>query len=713
MQQYDPSHTHVDAPGGEGMERIGQYELLALVGEGGMGEVWRARDLRHGRDVALKLLPAALSGNAEYHERFRLESDIVARLREPHLIPIHDHGEIDGRLFLDMRLVEGRSLQGVLRDEGPLSPRRSVALVAQIAEALDAAHADGLVHRDVKPSNVLVTPSDFVYVVDFGLAFAVGTPRPQLTQTGVALGTLEYMAPERFAQQPVDARTDVYSLACVLFECLTKQKPFPGDFPTQMYGHLNLDPPRCSEIRPEVPAAFDRVIARGLAKAPDDRFRSAGALAAAARAALRRRPDPLDAPTVAAPAVTPGHRVAVTTTIAPTRRQGAVALAPPPPARPSVAPGPRDPHPSGPTPGAPLPSGSDRAAGPAPEPAPGPVRRLRRWWVAGALVAVLAVAALVLTMLPGTPTARPTPVPSRPDPTVSGTVPVGTAPVAVAVAPDGRFAYVADRDASAVTVFDTVGGVARGSIPLPGRPQAVVFAPDGRRAYVALALDAAGEVAVVDTGTGAVAARIPTGSPPRSLAVAPDGGRVYASDPDPAAVVVIDPDREAVVDRIPVAPTPHGLAVSPDGRRLAVADHDADLLTVLDLAGGAAPETVRVGDGPHAVTWDLTRPWVFVTDFTGNAVSVVDVAAAEVVATVPTAVHPQDVTTSADGRHAYVAAIDANVVQVLDTATATITATVPTGRAPSSVAVTPDGRRAYVTDLLDGTLTVLETAAPR
>src|SRR4051812_9275944 len=268
------------------MDTFGQYRIEALIGSGGMGEVYRARDTRRDRDVALKLLPDVLSADQEYVRRFRRESHAVARLREPHVIPIHDHGEIDGRLFLDMRLVDGQSLAALLEADGPLGPARAVTLISQAALALDAAHADGLVHRDVKPSNLLVTPADFVYVVDFGIAHSLDDDRSRLTMAGTTVGTLEYMGPERFEDRPVDGRTDVYSLACVLFESLTGRKPFLGDLPALMYGHLHLPPPSAADLVAGVPREIDAVIARGMAKDPADRYAGAGELAAAARAAI-------------------------------------------------------------------------------------------------------------------------------------------------------------------------------------------------------------------------------------------------------------------------------------------------------------------------------------------------------------------------------------------------------------------------------------------
>ncbi|MGI8626663.1 MAG: protein kinase domain-containing protein [Geodermatophilaceae bacterium] len=273
------------------MQRFGPYRIEGVLGRGGMGEVYRAYDETHDRVVALKLLSESLAGDAGYRERFRRESQLAARLREPHVIPIHRYGEIDGRLFLDMRLVEGEDLGDALDRDGPMPPARAVNIISQIARALDAAHDDGLIHRDVKTSNVLLSnpgsDEDFIYLVDFGIARTVGSGKAALTHTGAALGSFDYMAPERFLDSGVDRRTDVYSLACLLYECLMASRPFTGDgLPTLMYAHLNLPPPRPSTQRPGIPPALDEVIAKGMAKSPDQRFARAGDLGAAARAAL-------------------------------------------------------------------------------------------------------------------------------------------------------------------------------------------------------------------------------------------------------------------------------------------------------------------------------------------------------------------------------------------------------------------------------------------
>ncbi|MFC9994596.1 protein kinase [Nocardia sp. NPDC127526] len=265
---------------------FGRYRLLGLLGEGGMGRVYRAYDTETDRVVALKVLPEDFAHDQGYRERFRREAQAAARLSEPHIIPIHGYGEIDGQLFLDMRLVEGTDLAAVLVHGGPLPPARAVGILEQVAAALDAAHRQGLVHRDVKPSNILIAPGDFAYLIDFGIAR--GDADTSLTTVGAAIGTFAYMAPERLAHERYDSRADVYSLACVLHECLTGAKPFPVDsLGRQIAAHLTLPPPRPSEAA-NVPGAFDAVIAQGMAKDPDERFPAAGVLAAAARAALDR-----------------------------------------------------------------------------------------------------------------------------------------------------------------------------------------------------------------------------------------------------------------------------------------------------------------------------------------------------------------------------------------------------------------------------------------
>lgn len=265
---------------------FGPYRLVRLLRQGGMGEVYEAEDARKRRLVALKLISQQFSGNPEFSARLQREADIAGRLTEPHVVPIHDYGEIDGRFYVEMRLVDGVDLGTLLHREGPLAAPRAIAIIRQVAAALDAAHAAGVTHRDVTPGNILVTPSDFAYLADFGIARAASDPG--LTQVGTAIGTYYYMAPERFTEDEVTNSVDIYSLACVLSECLTGSPPYRADTVERLVAaHLTKTAPPPSQLRPGAfPPALDEVIAKGMAKRPEDRYRTAGEFAAAAHDAL-------------------------------------------------------------------------------------------------------------------------------------------------------------------------------------------------------------------------------------------------------------------------------------------------------------------------------------------------------------------------------------------------------------------------------------------
>lgn len=249
-----------------------------------MGEVWKAFDTATQRVVAVKVLPAHLASDPVFEQRFRHEAFAAAGLTNPHVVPIHNFGEIEGRLYVDMRLIEGQDLEHHL-SRGPLEPERAVKIIEQIASALHAAHRIGLVHRDVKPSNILVAEDDFSYLIDFGIARAAGETK--LTATGNVVGTWPYMAPERFTTGQTDSRADIYALTCVLYECLTSSRPFPGDsVEQQIASHLTSPPPRPSISRPGVSPELDAVIAAGMAKDPEERYSTTVELARAASKAI-------------------------------------------------------------------------------------------------------------------------------------------------------------------------------------------------------------------------------------------------------------------------------------------------------------------------------------------------------------------------------------------------------------------------------------------
>jgi serine/threonine-protein kinase len=258
-------------------EELAGYKIEAVAGRGGMGVVFRAEHLHLGRIVALKVLTADLAGNRSFRARFVREAQTAARLDHPNIVPVFDAGEADGLLFIAMKYIDGVDLGHVLDAEERLTSQRTVDLLADIADALDVSHGAGLVHRDVKPGNVLV---DNVrsYLTDFGLTKRIAS-RTALTAAGRTVGTAAYLAPEQIRGQDVDARTDCYAFGCVLYECLTGDVPFTRDTDMAvLWAHLEQDPDPPSSRTPELPRALDQVFAQALAKRKEDRFTSCGEL---------------------------------------------------------------------------------------------------------------------------------------------------------------------------------------------------------------------------------------------------------------------------------------------------------------------------------------------------------------------------------------------------------------------------------------------------
>jgi serine/threonine-protein kinase len=270
--------------------------LVRLLGKGGMGEVHVAEDTsRHNRQVAVKLLPTTALSDPESEKRFRRECELAAQIDHPNVLPVYDYS-VGEHPYIVMRYVDGIDLSTVLKERGALPPARAVAIIEQVAAALDAAHRKHLRHRDVKPSNVMLEPgarqgTDHAWLFDWGIAQPITAQ--QITRLGQVVGTPHYIAPERLAgERPADHRADVYSLAVVLYECLAGRKPFEGDDMAVLAGHLHRPPP---PLPAAVPDGLARVVAKGLAKEPDQRYQAAGELAFAARAAVEDvRPAPVD-----------------------------------------------------------------------------------------------------------------------------------------------------------------------------------------------------------------------------------------------------------------------------------------------------------------------------------------------------------------------------------------------------------------------------------
>ncbi len=416
---------------------VAGYRLEAQVGAGGMAVVFRARDQRLGRPVALKILAPALTADAAFRRRFIAESRAAAAVADPHIIPVYEAGEAGGVLFIAMQFVIGGDLRRVLDREGPLEPDRAAEFVSPVASALDAAHAAGLVHRDVKPANILVDARpdrpDHVYLSDFGVSKGA-VSSVSLTGAGQFLGTPDYSAPEQIQGRAVDGRTDQYALACVAYQLLTGAVPFERDQGMAvLLAHLSEPPPSLAARRPGLPAAADAVLARGMAKVPEKRYRSCQDLANGLREALglasydrRGRasapghpPTQIGSPSrgFPAPAAVPpaAEAVPTVTTTAPSPAYspagqtdagpdvGAVAL--PHSGEQRAAPPPRDDHPrvaaSGPGPvlgeKTPRPPRSRRGG-----------RAIRRRWViiatAVSIATGLVIAGTTLSGAPGTPT---------------------------------------------------------------------------------------------------------------------------------------------------------------------------------------------------------------------------------------------------------------------------------------------------------------------
>jgi YVTN family beta-propeller protein len=751
--------------------QVGSYRIDRLLGVGGMGEVYLAYDTDRDRYVALKLLPEALSGDEEYLRRFQRESHIAARLREPHVIPIHDYGEIDGQLFIDMRLVDGVDIGALLETDGPIAPERAVHLLGQVAQALDAAHADHLVHRDIKPSNILVTESDFVYVVDFGIARAIGARQTPLTITGATIGTLHYMAPERFADQPIDGRADVYSLACVLHECLTGAPPFDGkDLPALIYAHLYSSPPRASGLAEGVPTALDAVIARGMAKDPAGRFPSAGLLAAAAREALLTE-EPV-------PAMTQLPAPGWSETSAPAWEIGVTAwqsVAPPPEPEPPPAPEPEQPPPPEPLPDpAPEPEPAvSRLASPVPDSptqtvatdgvdawgAPllpekmlhgtsidpvshlppdevagslgdSPARGRGAWRLAAILVGVAVLAAAVTLIFTASTksntgdsaaatSAGPGASPSLALPTVAEKITVGGTPSYVQVAPNGQYAYVANPFTHVITVLNTATDQVSGVIKIPqGPPQFVSFSPDSRTAYVSVYTTGKNLVHLVvfiDTATKKVTATVPVNNrTPGPSTTSPDGRYLYVPNHNMSMtgsnvniMDVIDTTTKKLTSTIAVPPNPHWVVFAKSGLVYYVTDHMSTTVTVLNAATNQKVTEIQVGETPHSIAISPDGSRLAITSFSGNEVFVVSTANDKQVATIPVGRNPLEIAYSPDGRYIYTADNEDNEVTVIDAAANRVIGKVAAGKAPTSISVLPNGRQAYVSDESDGTVEVL------
>ncbi len=660
------------------------HRIEGIAGRGGMGVVYRATQLDLERTVALKLIAPQLAQDPDFRDRFVRESRVAASIDHPNVIPIFYTGEHDGALYIAMRYVEGDDLRTLVRHEGALAPARAAAIVAQIGAALDAAHRSGIVHRDVKPANVLLGDGDHAYLTDFGLTKRVAS-HTGTSRTGGWVGTLGYVAPEQIRGAPVDARADVYALGCVLFHALTGAAPYGRDSDeATLWAHLNEPPPPVHGLTPEVPEAFDAVVARALAKAPEDRFASAGDLGRAAVAAARGEAYTAPPQSVARGAAAGGARAARQE--APTRTAG------PAPATRVDAVGARRP---GVDDGTATPADADLAAGRR--------RRGRRLLMPAAVLAALLVAAAVLAL-------------SR----TGGDPKDGGARARPARAP---------RGAPAAKAFP-VGNRPNDVVVAGGRAWATSYG-EGRLSTIALDSNEVGELALADQrGTASIAAgygslwvanaerqqvtriRLPSmkADPPiplppgRVVAISVGAHGVWVGSrgaQNVNNVVRIDPRSNRIVKQLGVAQGVQDLSAGEGG--VWVVERNRQFVTRIRARDGRRTR-IGLSRGLQAIEVGAGAVWVSNED--AGLVSRID-PASEGHAEVKVGSQPQGI--GIGGGAVWVAnKLDGTVTRI-DPRTVRVTgAPVAVGLNPFAVAVR--GPRVFVTNLGDGTVSRI---APR
>ena len=607
------------------------YRIEALIGRGGMGVVYRAEDLRLQRKVALKLLPPELSGDESFRERFIRESRLAASLDHQNIIPIYDAGEAEGVLYIAMRYVEGTDLKTLVQRGGALEPARALSVLGQVASALDAAHARGLVHRDVKPANILLATepgsetADHVYLSDFGLTKATGSGT-RLTQTGQFVGTIDYVPPEQIQGGEVDGRGDLYSLGCVLYECLTGETPFRRDSEVAvLWAHVQDEMPPVTSRRADLPPGLDAVLGKALAKNPDDRYASCRDLVAAARREVGISSGTHAVPGLGRPAPLPS------------RRRLPLVLA---------------------------------AAG------------------ATLIVAAVAVIAVLLTRggseegggKPAAPTTIPVDSLSSVDVSTNAfrsTLVVGARPEGIAIGP--AEIWVATFDDRTVSRVDLAQNAVVKTIGAGGVPTGIAIGEDavwvtnsfdgkvtkidpGRNAIedtiqvgsggkaiavgegsVWVASDLTGELLRIDPATGDVAEPITVGKNPSGVAVGE--GSVWVANSGDTAVSRVDPTTGEIVTTVGLRFAPEGIAVGASG--VWVTNSRDDSVTRIDPATNRPTTTIAVGDGPTGIA--ITDSAVWVTNSIGGTISRIDPATGKVVATIKVGNSPDGIAVTPDG----------------------------------------------------------------
>jgi serine/threonine-protein kinase len=558
---------------------LGDFRIEDEIGRGGMGVVYRALQVSLGRTVALKVIAERFAENDAFRDRFVRESRMAASVDHPNVLPVYAAGEEDGVLYIAMRFVEGTDLRTLLGNEGRLGAWRAASVVAQVASALDAAHERGLVHRDVKPANVLVAgpgAGDHAYLTDFGLTKRSASDSG-LTKSGEWVGTIDYVAPEQLRGDGVDRRADTYALGCVLYEALTGQVPFPReDDIAKLWAHISDTAPSATELVPTVPAALADVAQRAMEKDPAARFATAGELG---RASLR----------AAGGDFSLEGELETRVLERPTKQA----------ARPAA-------------------SRSE----------PVPERRRRLWPLVGAgLVAAAAAAALAVALTGGDDAQAPEP---RRAPLaavgqiVGEPLQLGGKPSALGAG--SEFVWIVDRARGwLVTVVQTQNRVARDPIPLGGHPTFLTLGP----AAVWVASTDTNEVIRLDPEERVVTDRIPVGGRPTGLGLGPGG--VWAVNQADGTVVRIDASERAVDGaRVRVGNKPASAVYG--GGSVWVTNSADDTVSRIDSVSRRPIATIPVGDHPEGLTIGGGAVWV--ANRADDTVSRIDPTTSRVEATI-------------------------------------------------------------------------------
>jgi DNA-binding beta-propeller fold protein YncE len=565
------------------------YQIEGLAGRGGMGVVYRAVQRSPRRPVALKVVAPELAGDANFRTRFEREIEVAAAIEHPNVIPIYGAGEVGDQFFIAMRFVEGSDLRTVIERQGRLDAEDAVRFVRQIGKALDEAHRRGLVHRDVKPGNMLLAHGgDHVYLTDFGLTKRIASGSA-LTRTGEVVGTVDYLSPEQIEGMEADARVDVYALGCVLYHLLTGEVPFPRDTEVaRMYAHLHHPPPRPSALVPGAPPGLDDVVARAMAKQPDDRYPSAGDLGRAAEAAL------VGASPVAERSVASGEAAPVDDRARTVRQAGDITSE-------ATRPGPSAPRP-------------ERTQEPR---ARGGGRRLA---VLSAALATLVAGGALAAVLAGDDDNGDGRVR---EPTVTRISNVGDGPDGVTVPSGGEEVYVTLADQGAVRRIDPSLNETTGEATPVGRnPDSIAVAGDD--AWVTISGD--GMLRRLQIGGGAIAPgrEVYLGRRPEGLALGPKVVWVATFGAD--LVVPVHRETNRRLQGVGVRRGPRDVEVGSDW--VWVTNSAARSVTRLDRREPQRQETFLLDGQPHAV--EIAAGSVWVSDPALNRVVRLDPATGDV-----------------------------------------------------------------------------------